>query len=86
MPANGPTTGPVQIFAANGSWRPYDNYWLLYNLPINTNYDPGSNPNNWWWGLQYFTTNSVTSMDTITITLSALGSPAHLCVPNPPQC
>jgi hypothetical protein len=83
---NGPTSGPVSIFAANGSSHPYDNYWLLYNLPINSAYDPGPDPNNWWWGLQYFTSNSVTSQDTITLTLSALGSPAHLCVPNPPQC
>jgi hypothetical protein len=77
-------TSPFEVLAATPSTRDYDNYWLRFEIPVRTDYDPGLDPNNWWWGLRYKTTNAVTSQDTITITLSLQGSPAHLCAPGPP--
>jgi hypothetical protein len=56
----------------------YNGNWLHYEIPIPATYNPGVNPNNWWWRLQYRTTGTVHAVDTITITLTLQGNPAHL--------
>jgi putative Tad-like protein involved in Flp pilus assembly len=69
---------PVEQIVANGGTLFGDNKWYHYDVPIPATYNPGLNPNNWWWSLNYRTTANVTAADTITITLNLKGNPAHL--------
>lgn len=73
-----PNPNPVEQVVTSGGAYLADNKWYHYDLPIPSTYAPGSNPNNWWWKLQYRTTGAVTATDTITITLNLRGNPAHL--------
>jgi len=68
----------VEQIVTNGGTLLADNKWYHYDIPIPSTYNPGSNPANWWWKLNYRTTGSVTATDTITITLNLRGNPAHL--------
>lgn len=68
----------VEQIVTNGSTFYGDNNWYHYDVPIPSTYNPGLNPNNWWWNLRYRTTGGVTATDTITITLNLKGNPAHL--------
>jgi hypothetical protein len=52
--------------------------WYTFDVPIPSSYNPGSNPNNWWWKFQYRSTGSVTAHDVFTITVGLKGNPAHL--------
>jgi hypothetical protein len=52
--------------------------WYTFDIPIPSTYNPGINPVNWWWNLQYRTSGSVTATDTITVTAGLKGNPAHL--------
>jgi hypothetical protein len=69
---------PVEQIVTNGGSLLGDNKWYHYDVPIPATYNPGLNPNNWWWKLNYRTTANVTAADTITITLNLKGNPAHL--------
>ena len=69
---------PVEQIVTNGGTLIADNKWYHYDVPIPATYNPGLNPNNWWWKLNYRTTANVTAADTITITLNLKGNPAHL--------
>jgi hypothetical protein len=70
-----------RVVVNNGAGSaPFDNYWLHFDLPIPTSYNPGANPANWWWGLQYGTSGSVTGNDTITVAVSLKGNPAHIVI------
>lgn len=69
--------GVEQTVTSGGSYLG-DNKWFHYDVPIPSTYNPGPNPNNWWWNLRYRTTGGVTATDTITITLNLKGNPAHL--------
>jgi len=68
----------VEQIVTNGGSLIADNKWYHYDVPIPATYNPGLNPNNWWWKLNYRTTANVTAADTITITLNLKGNPAHL--------
>jgi hypothetical protein len=68
----------VEQLVTNGSSKIADNKWYQYDVPIPNNYNPGPNPANWWWSLQYRTTGSVTAADTVTVTIGLKGNPAHL--------
>ena len=69
---------PVEQVVNAGGNPVGDNKWYHFDIPIPSTYNPGNNPNNWWWKLVYRTTTNVTSKDTITITLNLRGNPAHL--------
>ena len=63
----------------NASGNPVgDNKWYHFEITIPSTYNPGLNPANWWWKLNYRTTQNVRANDTITITLNLKGNPAHL--------
>ena len=68
----------VEALATNNGSALADNNWYHFDVPIPVNYNPGVNPNNWWWSLQYRTTSGVTATDTITVALFLKGNPAHL--------
>ena len=73
------TSSTPRVVVNNGAGSaPFDNYWLHFDLPIPSTYIPGPNPANWWWGLQYGTSGSVTGNDTITVAVSLKGNPAHI--------
>jgi hypothetical protein len=68
----------VEQLVTSGSSYYADNKWYEFDIPIPGNYNPGPNPANWWWKLQYRTTANVTATDTITVLLGLKGNPAHL--------
>jgi hypothetical protein len=69
----------VEQIVTNGGTTFYaDNKWYEYDVPIPNNYNPGANPANWWWSLQYRTTGIVKAADTVTVTIGLKGNPAHL--------
>lgn len=73
------TSAIPRVVVNNGAGSaPFDNYWLHFDLPIPSTYVPGPSPANWWWGLQYGTSGSVTGNDTITVAVSLKGNPAHI--------
>jgi len=55
-----------------------DNQWFRIVLPIPGSYDPGPDPNNWWWKLRYRAAVATTAVDTVTFAIGLKGSPAHL--------
>jgi len=69
---------PVEQVVNAGGNPVGDNKWYHFDIPIPSTYNPGANPNNWWWKLNYRTTQNVRANDTITITLNLKGNPAHL--------
>jgi hypothetical protein len=69
---------PVEQVVNAGGNPVGDNKWYHFDIPIPSTYNPGANPNNWWWQLVYRTTTNVRANDTITITLNLKGTPAHL--------
>jgi hypothetical protein len=64
---------------ANGS-RPYNGHWVHINLPIAANWNPGPDPNNWWWYMNYRTSLNpgAKATDTVTVAVGLKGNPAHL--------
>ena len=75
------TSATPRVVVNNGAGSaPFDNYWLHFDLPIPSTYNPGNNPANWWWGLQYGTSGTVTGNDTITVAVSLKGNPAHIVI------
>ena len=72
-----------QVF--NSAGNPVgDNKWYHFDIPIPSTYAPVAGgtacdpTGQGYWSLQYRTTNNVTSVDTITITLNLRGNPAHI--------
>src|SRR6202011_5484848 len=44
---------PVEQIVTNGGTLIADNKWYHYDVPIPPTYNPGLNPNKWWWKLTY---------------------------------
>ncbi len=72
------TSTIAETLCTTGSTYNCASRWYHFDVPIPGNYNPGANPNNWWWSLQYRTTANVTAADTVTIALYLKGNPAHL--------
>jgi hypothetical protein len=68
----------VEQIATSGTNFYADNRWYEFDIPVPATYNPGTNPANWWWKLQYRTTGGVTATDTITVTVGLKGNPVHL--------
>lgn len=79
---NPPLSNPNQAYveATTAGTTNFNGQWLRLEVPIPNSYAPGSNPNNWWWSLQYRTSNNVTATDTVTFAVGLKGNPAHLLV------
>jgi hypothetical protein len=58
----------------------YNGHWVRIELPIPATWNPGPDPNNWWWYLQYQTSlpNGSAATDTVTVAVGLKGNPAHL--------
>ncbi len=62
-----------------GNTNLYNGTWVSFDIAVPPGYDPGSNPNGWFWDLKYTLTGSSSSAgDTITVTAGFNGSPLHL--------
>ena len=78
-----PPGNTLATFQATSSSDPNvtsDNRWFHIELPIPSNWNPGSNPNNWWWSLRYRTSlpPGTVAIDTFAIAVGLKGNPAHL--------
>ena len=73
-----PQTATVR--ATSGGSLNFNGHWLRFEIPIPGGYNPGANPNNWWWSLRYQITTNVTSTDTLTFAVGLKGNPAHLLI------
>jgi len=71
-----PQTATVR--ATTGGTTNYNGHWLRFEVPISAAYNPGANPNNWWWSLRYQISTGVTATDTVTFAIGLKGNPAHL--------
>jgi Putative Tad-like Flp pilus-assembly len=77
-----PLADPTQAFveATTGGGTHFNGHWVHFEVPIPTTYNPGTNPNNWYWSLKYVITSGVTATDTVTIAIGLKGNPAHLLI------
>ncbi len=73
-----PQTATVR--ATTGGSTNFNGHWVRFEVPIPGTYNPGTNPNNWWWSLRYQITTGVTSTDTLTFAVGLKGNPAHLLI------
>jgi hypothetical protein len=73
-----PQTATVRA-TSSGSLN-YNGHWIRFEVPVPGTYNPGANPNNWWWSLRYQITTNVTSTDTLTFAVGLKGNPAHLLI------
>ena len=73
-----PQTGYVR--ATSGGTTIYNGHWLRFEVPISNTYNPGANPNNWWWQVRYQISTGVTATDTVTLAVGLKGNPAHLLI------
>lgn len=71
--------GPATFPLLNSSGQAYFNgHWVRVEIPIAATYNPTGSPSSWFWQLRYNTTASVQAVDTVTVTVSLRGAPAHL--------
>jgi hypothetical protein len=58
----------------------YNGHWVHIELPIAASYNPGPNPINWWWSVQYRTAlpPGTVASDALTFVVGLKGNPAHL--------
>jgi hypothetical protein len=77
-----PLADPTQAFveATTGGGTHFNGHWVHFEVPIPTTYNPGANPNNWYWSVKYLITAGVTATDTITVAIGLKGNPAHLLI------
>ena len=75
-----PGNTQATILATSGNTVYYNGHWLHFELPVASNWNPGNNPANWWWSLQYRTNlaNGTVAIDTVTVAVGLKGNPAHL--------
>ena len=75
-----PGNTQATILATSNNTVYYNGHWLHFELPVPSNWNPGNNPANWWWSLQYRTNLSPGSVaiDTVTVAVGMKGNPAHL--------
>jgi hypothetical protein len=71
-----PNTATIR--ATTGGATNFNGHWLRFEVPIPVGYNPGLNPNNWWWSLRYQISTNVTATDTVTFAVGLKGNPAHL--------
>ena len=79
---NPPLSDPTQAFAepTTSGTKHFDGMWLHFEVPIPNNYNPGANPNNWWWKMKYLITPAGTANDTFAMAIGLKGDPAHLLI------
>ena len=75
-----PGNTQATILATSNNTVYYNGHWLHFELPVPSNWNPGLNPANWWWSLQYRTnlTPPSVAIDTVTVAVGLKGNPAHL--------
>jgi hypothetical protein len=75
-----PLADPSKAFveATTAGTTNFNGQWLRIEFPVPASYNPGTNNANWWWSLQYRTTNNVTATDTLAFAIGLKGNPAHL--------
>ena len=66
------------ILSTSGGQKYFNGHWLHFQLPIPASYNPGTDPNNWWWRLQYTTAAGTTANDTFSMAVGFKGNPAHI--------
>jgi len=71
---------PAIAEPTTGGTKHFDGQWLHFEVPIPTTYNPGNNPNNWWWSMKYLITPAGTANDTFAIAIGLKGNPAHLLI------
>jgi len=79
---NPPLSDPTQAFAepTTGGVKHYGRPLAALRGAIPTNYNPGANPNNWWWSMKYLITPAGTANDTFALRDRPEGNPAHLLI------
>lgn len=75
-----PGNTQATILATSNNTVYYNGHWLHFEVPVSSTWNPGNNPANWWWSLQYRTSLSPGSVaiDTVTVAVGMKGNPAHL--------
>ena len=66
------------IASTVGGVKYFNGHWLHFLLPIPASYNPGPDPNNWWYKLQYTTAAGTTANDTFSMAVGFKGNPAHV--------
>jgi hypothetical protein len=66
------------IVSTSGGLKYFNGHWLHFLLPIPASYNPGTDPNNWWWKLQYTTAAGTIANDTFSMAVGFKGNPAHI--------
>jgi hypothetical protein len=72
------SSGNASFVANNHGTLYFNGQWVRVEIPIPATYNPTGSPSSWYWQLQYTTTAPVQATDTITVTVSLRGAPAHL--------
>jgi hypothetical protein len=75
VPSSGTATFPL---VNSGGQAYYNGHWVRVEIPISSTYRPTGAPSTWYWQMRYNTTVNVRAVDTITVTVSLRGAPAHL--------
>ena len=70
----------ASFVATSGGTVLYNGHWVHIELPVASSYNPGPNPNNWWWSIRYRTSlpAGTVASDAFTIVVGLKGNPAHL--------
>ena len=74
---SGPGNTQATFQATSSGTILYNGHWVRIELPIPSTWNPGSNPANWWWSMQYRATAGPAT-DTLTVGIGLKGNPAHL--------
>jgi hypothetical protein len=75
-----PGNTQATVLATSNNTVYYNGHWLHFEIPVASTWNPGNNPANWWWSLQYRTNlaNGTVAIDTVTVAVGMKGNPAHL--------
>jgi hypothetical protein len=75
-----PGNTQATVLATSNNTVYYNGHWLHFEIPVASTWNPGNNPANWWWSLQYRTSLSpgTVAIDTVTVAVGMKGNPAHL--------
>jgi len=75
-----PGNTQATVLATSNNTVYYNGHWLHFEVPVASTWNPGNNPANWWWSLQYRTNlaNGSVAIDTVTVAVGMKGNPAHL--------
>jgi hypothetical protein len=75
-----PGNTQATVLATSNNTVYYNGHWLHFEIPVSSTWNPGNNPANWWWSLQYRTSLSpgTVAIDTVTVAVGLKGNPAHL--------